>query len=808
MKSIKIFLASSEELTDDRNAFGNLVRRLDRIYESRGIRIELVEWEDLDAAYNIRRKQDEYNDKIKASDMFLAIFHTKAGKKTIEEFDVATEEFRKHASPKVYVYCKDIQPGEQETAELKEFKRKLFEEMGHYWSRYNNRDSMQLHFVMQLQLVEASGYVESLKVENGMVVLDGMPIAKMDNLQFAAGNEAYCKMNAELASLPELIKKARSRVEKYPDDEDLRDELQQKLDRYNSLKEEFAQLQKALFETARRIAIMQQERVSDMLRRAIEAFENGNLERANTILDEIAQEAEHHIEQLDQQRELIHQDIDVFMLQVKTVMADGSVPIDDRIKKTSSIYAKADEWAQKSALPDEKYEKLLSDYSDFFFKYAQYKKALDTTLRLLNICQRMYGTTHHSIASLYNNVGLIYGSWGELDKALKYCLKALGMFMEMRGINYHETASTYNNIAGFYSSKGKYTDALENHFKALYIYETILGMNHLSTATSYTNIGVAYCRNGEYNNALKYSLKGLEIRQNLLKEEHLDIANSYCNISSIYFYLRNYDKALEFIFKANSIHEKLLGENPNTATSYSITGSILICQKKYDKAYTFLHKALCIRQKCLGVNHFDTATSYSTISRFFESEGDYDKAWEFEIKALKIRKISLGEDHPDTALSYNNLGTICYEKGDYTKALDYHFKALSIREVLGINHPTTGVSYTNVGIVYYKQGDYTKALDYFLKVPSIYENSHGTHHPNVAQSYYNIGSVYEIMRDYDKAIEYYFKGLPILEKIFGANHPETIKVYNNIATVYLLMGRKEKAQEYRRKACNSSLSNK
>ena len=188
-KTIKIFLASSEELTDDRNAFGNLVRRLDKIYEKRGIRIELFEWEDYDAAYNDRRKQDEYNDHIKAADMFLALFHTKAGKFTIEEFNVATEEFKRHASPKVYTYCKDLQAGEQESPELAEFKRKLFEEMGHYWSRYNNRDSMQLHFVMQLQLVETSGMIEKLKLEEGTIVLEGMPIAKIDNLQFAAGNE-------------------------------------------------------------------------------------------------------------------------------------------------------------------------------------------------------------------------------------------------------------------------------------------------------------------------------------------------------------------------------------------------------------------------------------------------------------------------------------------------------------------------------------------------------------------------------------------------------------------------------------------
>lgn len=198
MKTIKIFLASSDELEDDRYAFGNLVRRLDKIYETRGIRIELFEWEDYDAAYNARRKQDEYNDLIKASDMFLALFYIKAGNFTIEEFDVAIEEFRQHASPKIYVYCKELHAGEMESSDLKEFKRKLFEEMGHYWSRYQNRDSMQLHFVMQLQLVETSGVVERLKVENGMVVLEKMPIAKLDNLQFASGNAAYQQMSKEL----------------------------------------------------------------------------------------------------------------------------------------------------------------------------------------------------------------------------------------------------------------------------------------------------------------------------------------------------------------------------------------------------------------------------------------------------------------------------------------------------------------------------------------------------------------------------------------------------------------------------------
>ena len=534
MKTIKIFLASSEELTDDRNAFGNLVRRLDKIYEKRNIRIELFEWEDYDAAYNNRRKQDEYNEQIKASDIFLALFHTKAGKFTLEEFDIATEEFRKHASPKVYTYCKDLQANEQESPELIEFKQKLFNEMGHYWSRYNNRDSMQLHFVMQLQLVETGGIVEKLKIEDGTIVLEGMPIAKMDNLQFAAGNEAYRKMSAELTELPEKIEKARQRVEKYPNDEDLADDLQQKLNRYNALKKEFEQLQKALFETAQRIASMQLERVSDLLRRAIEAFEEGNIERANTLLDEIAHEAEHHMEQLERDRALVHQDIEAFLLQAKTVMADANINIDERIKKTEAIYAKADKWAEKSALSKEKYESLLVDYGSFLLDHAFYDKAETINLQLISFRETLYGQKHPDTATSYNNIGAVYDNKGEYDKALEYYHKALVIDEEVLGMKHPSIAKSYNNIGLVYDNKGEYDKALEYYHKALVIDEEVLGMKHPSTATSYINIGAVYYKKGEYDKALEYYHKALVIDEEVLGMKHPDTAISYNNIGLVY----------------------------------------------------------------------------------------------------------------------------------------------------------------------------------------------------------------------------------------------------------------------------------
>ena len=381
MKTIKIFLASSEEMDYDRMVFGNLVRRLDDVYEKRGLRIKLFEWEDYDAAFNDRRKQDEYNDRVKDSDIFLALFHKKAGKFTIEEFDIASAEFKEKASPKVYTYLRDLKPGEEESPELAEFKKRLFDEMGHYWCRYDNRDSLQLQFVMQLQLVESS-LGDSVKVEDGQVNIDGMKVASMDRLQFAAANEDYLKQQEEIHSLHDEIvemqldlekkekklEKRRARLEEDPDDEDYQEDyqdakedvdklvekLQPKLDKYNKLKEEFAEYQKLLFDTAKRVAQLQGQRITDRMRRAMDAFNAGKVREANIILDEAEADAQRNLEDYKQSKEItklkrqaVISSIEELLLKSSTVMADAGIPIEERIEQTDKIYNQAVEMAEE-----------------------------------------------------------------------------------------------------------------------------------------------------------------------------------------------------------------------------------------------------------------------------------------------------------------------------------------------------------------------------------------------------------------------------------------------------------------------------
>ena len=587
MKTIKIFLASSEELDSDRMVFGNLVRRLDDMYEKRGIRIKLFEWEDYDAAYNDRRKQDEYNDYVRNSDIFLALFHKKAGKFTLEEFDVASEEFKEHASPKVYTYCKDLQPDEVESTELAEFKKRLFDEMGHYWCRYDCRESFQLQFVMQLQLVESS-QMNNLKVENGVVTLDGLRIAPMDKLKFAAANEDYVKAQQELNELHDEIEemqlslekkqqkmeKKKARLEKDPDDEDYQDEylevkeevdelidkLQPKLNKYNKLKEEFAEYQTLLFNTAKRVAQLQGERITERMRRAMDAFNEGKVREANIILDEAEADARKNLEDYKQSKEItklkrqaVISSIDELLLKTSTIMADATITIEERIERTDEVYAQADEMAQEIELGKNKHLVLLDKYAKHLYNYAKYDKAIELCNREIAMSEDLYGEEHPHTANSYNNIGWVYCLRGDYPKALEYSQKSLEICGRVLGEEHRNTANSYDNIGRIYSGLGDYTKALEYYQESLEIRRRVLGEEHPDTADTYNKIGEVFRRLGDYEHALDYALNALPIQVVAFGENHIFTSFCHDSIALTYRGLKQYDKALEHFRKALKI---------------------------------------------------------------------------------------------------------------------------------------------------------------------------------------------------------------------------------------------------------------
>lgn len=153
MKTIKIFLASSSELADNRKEFEILINRKNKEYVKAGVFLELALWEDFLDVLSPTRSQDEYNKAVAKCDVFVSLFHTKVGKYSEEEFLEALTTFKTNGKPLIFTYFKNAAINmDQITPEIQtllNFRQKLTE-LGHFPTIYADINALRYQFSEQL----------------------------------------------------------------------------------------------------------------------------------------------------------------------------------------------------------------------------------------------------------------------------------------------------------------------------------------------------------------------------------------------------------------------------------------------------------------------------------------------------------------------------------------------------------------------------------------------------------------------------------------------------------------------------------
>ena len=145
MKTIRIFIASSSELKDDREEFRMFISQENDRLHKKDIYLEIVQWENFLDAISDTRLQDEYNNAISECDIVLCLFFTKVGKYSSEEFDTAYQVFKDKGKPKIWTYFKNAQINTgsitDEINTLLAFKKKIGN-LGHFYTEYTNIDNL------------------------------------------------------------------------------------------------------------------------------------------------------------------------------------------------------------------------------------------------------------------------------------------------------------------------------------------------------------------------------------------------------------------------------------------------------------------------------------------------------------------------------------------------------------------------------------------------------------------------------------------------------------------------------------------
>ena len=545
MKNITVFLASSDELKNDRNSFHSLVASLDEIFEPRGYRIRCRRWEDFSAFCTGSRTQDDYNRIVRASDICICMFHRKAGEYTIEEFNQALDEYVKSQShPKTFVYIRALIEGEMEDEALKRFKEDLFDRVGHYWCNYATDDAMKLHFVMQLERIipSVSGNASvtegnHFKIENGVVSLYGHKIAELDNLSFAAENPEYLSLKESIARLNTEI--ARLRATGVAELQPMIDEKQAEL--YKK-RESLNRLESRLFDLALSInkLIGSGTPVSERKRLAIEMFERGNSKGVGEILNEKdiaadAAQARKEIEQgkllVDSGRSLIEAGLqktrslaEEYVLRAKALMTDYAEP--RRFELACHAYEQGIELIRAN-LSEEELAKSLFEYGCFLQANKRYDLAEARYRENLDICQRLAAISPQAyepdLAGTQNNLGVLYNNTQRYKESEKMYLSALKIYQRLTAANPQvyepDLAMTQNNLGLLYSDIRRYEESEEMHLSAVEIYQRLTIVNpqvyEPDLADTQYNLGCLYYNIQRYEDSEEMYLSALEVYQRL-----------------------------------------------------------------------------------------------------------------------------------------------------------------------------------------------------------------------------------------------------------------------------------------------------
>jgi hypothetical protein len=170
MKKVRLFLASSNELEQERRKFEIEIYRKCKAWIDKGIFLHLDIWEDLSARMSAVSSQSEYNKFVKSSDLFVILGFTKMGMYSAEEFETAFGQFKSNQKPFIFTYFKQT-PQQEESLTL--FKQKLAD-LGHFYCPFVDSNDLWNQFNKELERLEADGFDKNentaARVTNGVTV--------------------------------------------------------------------------------------------------------------------------------------------------------------------------------------------------------------------------------------------------------------------------------------------------------------------------------------------------------------------------------------------------------------------------------------------------------------------------------------------------------------------------------------------------------------------------------------------------------------------------------------------------------------
>lgn len=209
---------------------------------------------------------------------------------------------------------------------------------------------------------------------------------------------------------------------------------------------------------------------------------------------------------------------------------------------------------------------LLNSAARYLQHRARFKEAEPLYQRSLALLERFCGNNHPHVATLLNNLGVLYVDSGNLAKAEPLHLRALAIREDLNDVQ--GIAASMNNLAEVYRLQDRLDEAEPLYRHSLAIAERELGIFHPKVSILTNNLAILCGRQGKLTEAEGFYLRTLAIRERNFGADHPNIATVLNNLAGFYARTGSLEKAESLACRSVSILEGSLPEDhPHIATA-------------------------------------------------------------------------------------------------------------------------------------------------------------------------------------------------------------------------------------------------
>jgi serine/threonine-protein kinase len=404
-------------------------------------------------------------------------------------------------------------------------------------------------------------------------------------------------------------------------------------------------------------------------------------------------------------------------------------------------------------------------------KFAgKYKKALSEYQAILEIFERLFGSSHPKTFDVRIGIIELLCILGNYERAQRELEEMRIVLNESYGIEHPKNITLLRLQARIHFGLGNYHKEKVFAENALALSEKIYGTKHPQTASCHHRVAHAGGYVLDFENELTHLKKSLEINQEVFGPNHPSVASDHRQLAFLYNEAGQYQKAEKAIIKSIEITRAIFSDNHHSIyESYSILADIQQDQGELEEALQNHLKVIeWNKRNKLGISWW--MSNNLAVAEILMEKGKLDKAFDEVRRTMQAVEQKSGSSHPDYSDCLCMLFELLLATKDYTRAekvLSDYLQALKANSDSYSDSLQSSIMHWAYSRYYQAIQKHDLALEHFKQELKNDEQLLGKHNRHTCNSLVGIGRALLDLNRPKQALEYILRAHEIQKNIQG-----------------------------------------